>query len=948
MSIYYQNTRGLRSKTRQLYLNALNSDHSIICFTETWLNGGVKTGELFDDRYHVVRNDRCHLVSDKSDGGGVLIGLEKSSFKTVIAKPSWKVPTVDMVAVSTTLHNNKKIYVFCIYLEPRFTLTKLELLLSGLEKIIFENPTGDFLIFGDWNIPSFIDYIPGSQLTNIEAKKCEKIWEFLNLCNFSQLNSIKNKNNRTLDLIFSSVDLKFLLCKDPLVKPDDHHPPLVCDFKIKTQPAEIITFTNYKKADFLAMNSIFCNIDWMSLFNNNETVSGCVDTFYNVATKIIDEFSPVVSFKRNHFPKWYSKTTIFLLNEKWRYHRKWKKFRNPSDYRKFSELRTESGRSISSDYSSFIFTSENSIISSPRSFWSFFDQVNSDSSSIPDSISWDNRTSSSTQETAEMFASYFESVYTGNNFVIPETKDFYGISLSSLSISYDEVYERLISLNDDSSSGPDGIPPIVLKNCAFSLTFPLTVLFNISLQTCSFPSAWKTSYVIPIFKSGDKHLAINYRPVCKNSTIAQVFDNIITIKLTSVFENIIAPQQHGFTKQKSTLSNLLSFTETIHESFDEKCQLDAVYTDFSKAFDTIDHSALIFKLSCSGISGDLLRWLESYLRNRFQIVKLGKCFSKGFRTTSGVPQGSHLGPLLFLLFINDLSWILGDSVTVSLFADDLKLFRKIKSLSDIQILQEALDKLFHYCLFLNLRLNVEKCFFISFSRKLNASFPSSYTICDCPLKRVDTIKDLGVILDSKLTYTSHINFCYNKAIKMLGFLFRSCRDFKNVHSLKTIYFSYVRSHLEYCVQIWNPTKLGISAELEKIQRKFVRFLFFKRLVPGFTNFSPNEAIYIYSYHTCLANLNIQLLSSRRKFFDIDLILKTFTNQIKSTEFLQFFTFPLRIRNLRHHQSFLISTTNESSLNRCMRYFNELKLDIDEISSFPYSRSRRMALEILNS
>jgi hypothetical protein len=136
-----------------------------------------------------------------------------------------------------------------------------------------------------------------------------------------------------------------------------------------------------------------------------------------------------------------------------------------------------------------------------------------------------------------VFANFFESVYSKSSFHTPDIQDFYGVDLESLSVSYDEVFERLLELNDDSSCGPDGIPPIFLKNCAFSLTFPLTVLFNISLQSGTFPSEWKISYVTPIFKTGSKNMAKNYRPICRNCTIAQLLDSIVTKQLAATFNN---------------------------------------------------------------------------------------------------------------------------------------------------------------------------------------------------------------------------------------------------------------------------------------------------------------------------------------------------------------------------------------------------------------------------
>ncbi len=294
----------------------------------------------------------------------------------------------------------------------------------------------------------------------------------------------------------------------------------------------------FKKADFVCINTIFCNIDWISLFNNNVDVSGCVDTFYNVSR--IEEYTPIKSFKSRHYPIWFSHNTINLLKLKNKYHKRWRKYGSYYDNSMFAKLRSDCRSSIDSDYSSYVYNSENSIINCPKRFWSFVHSNKKDSCEIPDKINWQNESSENSQETSEMFADYFESVYSDSQFVQPEAKNFYGTQIDSLFVSYEDVYKRLCELKDDSSSGPDDIPPILLKNCAFSLTFPLTTLFNISLQSGMYPTSWKTSFVVPIYKTGDKSQAKNYRPICKNSTIAQIFDSIVTEKLTDFFISKIA------------------------------------------------------------------------------------------------------------------------------------------------------------------------------------------------------------------------------------------------------------------------------------------------------------------------------------------------------------------------------------------------------------------------
>jgi len=228
----------------------------------------------------------------------------------------------------------------------------------------------------------------------------------------------------------------------------------------------------------------------------------------------------------------------------------------------------------------------------------------------------------------------------------------------------------------------------------------------------------------------------------------------------------------------------LEFTETVHAAFSSKTQVDALYTDFAKAFDKVNIRALIYKLRCSGISGSLLRWMSSYLENRSQLVFLRNTMSSEFQSTSGVPQGSHLGPLLFLLFINDLPSYLEPGVEIALFADDCKFFAAIKSLSDCIRLQKCLQKFGDYCDKFLLKLNLDKCHKITFSRCRSGIIEYDYSLNGVGLSVVSTINDLGIQLDSELSFKDHTNIIYNKALKMMGFVMRSCGSFKNIMPLE--------------------------------------------------------------------------------------------------------------------------------------------------------------------
>lgn len=231
-------------------------------------------------------------------------------------------------------------------------------------------------------------------------------------------------------------------------------------------------------------------------------------------------------------------------------------------------------------------------------------------------------------------------------------------------------------------------------------------------------------------------------------------------------------------------------------------QVDVIYTDYSKCFDRIDHHVLLEKLLSVGIHGDLFRWFTSYINNRTQAVVLHGYTSAWCTIPSGVPQGSILGPLLFTLFISDIKRCFKHSY-VLLYADDMKVHKVISNLTDTQQLQDDLHRFAEYCTRNKLQLNVTKCYHVAFTRRQSV-IDSKYTINSESISKVATVKDLGIIQDSKLLYDQHIDDIVNKAFRALGFIMRTTACFRSLKPIKMLYCSFVRSHLEYASQVWNP------------------------------------------------------------------------------------------------------------------------------------------------
>lgn len=376
-------------------------------------------------------------------------------------------------------------------------------------------------------------------------------------------------------------------------------------------------------------------------------------------------------------------------------------------------------------------------------------------------------------------------VYDIENFNYIHTQDEF---TSNFQLNLNDIL-NIDDLDSNKGPGPDQIHPKFVKRLKDSLSNHLLFIFNESLKQGIFPNVWKYSYIIPIFKSGDKQLITNYRGIAIQSVFPKLFEKIVTGKLSDKLRKFINPNQHRFDSGKSTTNNLVQFTPFLRREMSSGARIDTIYTDVSKAFDKVHHSLLVAKLHKYGIRGPLLLWLESYLTKRKQTFKFVNTFSRDIDVTSSVPQGSHLGPLLFLVFINDLTILLRDC-KFSLYADDLKIFKVIKSHDDVQILQGCLSIIHLWCLKKGMSLNVSKCNVMTFSKK-RSFVEHHYSIDNKKLEQVSCVRDLGVILDKSLTFDFHIDKICNSGNSILGFIKRRAKEFCDISLTKLLYCSLV-------------------------------------------------------------------------------------------------------------------------------------------------------------
>ena len=438
---------------------------------------------------------------------------------------------------------------------------------------------------------------------------------------------------------------------------------------------------------------------------------------------------------------------------------------------------------------------------------------------------------------ADILQNQFSSVFTKEpEGSTPEMNQKTDVKIDSFDITEDMISKKIKALKADKAMGPDEMHPRLLKEINDYISKPLAIILNRSLQEGYLPRDWLKAFVSPIYKKGNKSVAETYRPISLTSIICKFLESCIkdTVMKHLIENKLLSDKQHGFISGRSTITQLLNYLDKCIEATVSGQVIDTIYFDFAKAFDTVPHKRLLEKLKAYGISGQILKWIGSFLDGRTQIVKVNGESSYEASVTSGIPQGSVLGPILFVIYINDLPDIVRSSDSF-LFADDTKIMRQISSENDSLLLQSDIDALYEWSKKWLLKFHPDKCACMGIGYSPKEEIYTSYNMNGHCLKIINSEKDLGVLFDNNLKFDMHINSIINRANRILGIV-RKTFDCLDRQIFANLYKGLVRPHLEYAAPVWSPHLMVQKEALENVQRRATR------LVPGLSQLSYPERL----------------------------------------------------------------------------------------------------------
>ena len=830
--ICHSNIRSLNKNFDRFRLlaNELEFKHSIFGLSETWLKAVSPSSLLTLDGYRLITNSR-----NAKKGGGVGFYVSENLNCELLEDLTHMSETLESIFIEIKVPNQKDIIVGEIYRPPNSNaadfVESLNVLLT--KNYLFHKTC---FIMGDFNL---------NLLNFNENTTCQ---EFLNVMLSLSYVPLTRKPTRIADSSSTLIDNIFVNKSFPDIKSGiiisditDHFPIYALVPNLMSRSSQHLRNSGIRvmsEQNLSKLREKLRSTDWSSIYNQTNSDS-CYEVFLDILVSNYNATIPLQKPSRKNYKKtprqpWISQSLLKSINRKNKLFYKYRKVPNTSNksrYTRYRNILTSVLRLAKENYYSMQF---NRYKFDSKSTWKVINEAlkTKSDTSPPKHISRDDCHINDPATIAEMFNDFFVSLGPNLANKIPKSKTKFQSFLKDKnpqSLLFEPAAEQEIkgivdNLNNKKSSGYDGITNFLLKNIINEIISPLTYILNLSLLNGKVPQKMKIAKVVPIFKKGQKDMVNNYRPISLLTSISKILERLVytrTLKFL-ISCNILSDNQFGFRKHHSTTHALLTFIDKVAHAIDDISHTIGVFLDFSKAFDTIDHEILLYKLDHYGIRGKTLKWFADYLTERKQFVNISGYDSQLKLISCGVPQGSLLGPLLFILYINDLQCS-SHILTFICFADDTNAFFSHRDPNTlINTINNELKQVQSWIHANKLSLNIEKTHYMLFSNSLKVP-PSQVTINDTNLIQVDNTKFLGLYIDKDLTWKTHINYLCKILSRNTGVLNR-LKDYFPTHILQSLYQTLISPHLNYGILAWGNSSKSLLDSLLRIQKRAIRII----------------------------------------------------------------------------------------------------------------------------
>ena len=887
------NVQGLAPQTVQSKVpfisDSITHDKQLfIGLSETWLKNH-KDAELDIEGYTLFRCDSSRKKSRRGrETGGTAFYVRDDiavSFEPIVKYAS---EAVQLICLYSKAEN---LALACLYRQPDDSVhghpstpkdlkIALNRLVSGLSEI---TPTPDIVLGGDFNLPH-VSWPEGDPISGASLNDKLMLNHLNEMCNELLLSQIvKNpthKDGNVLDLVFvNNRSLVHNTSVLPVLQSTSHHSIVQITTTYKAEPAphqttrpkpSMFRALNYfhKDTDWASLMDALGNIDWEANFKDMSSEKK-LDFLYSKCYEESVSYVPEKTLAEKIKSSRSQRARKALANRRRRIVKRLIKVKSPAVRDKLRAEMIDIEKKLQKSYRESEEYMEDKAVEAirenPKYFYKYTNKRSKCKTKIGPLLNELGQLTNNNKEMAELLCKQYSSVFSEPKSPTIDPPTEACAKLSDIHFTKEDMESVIDELSCTAAAGMDGFPAILLKKCKAQLALPLTLFWRSCLDEGYIPPRLKKSIITPIHKGESRAATVNYRPIALTSHLIKLFEKILRKHIVKFMDenHLFNSNQHGFRSGRSCLSQLLEHFDQILDLLEDGGNVDVIYLDFSKAFDKLDFKIVLRKIKSMGIEGRVFNWIQSFLTNRTQQVSVDGTLSDPAPVISGVPQGSVLGPLLFLILIGDIDDEITEAIIKS-FADDTRAIKGIYTKDDVATLQRQLQKIYKWSDDNNMSLNDKKFEGSRLGPNDTIKNETSYTSPSGQIIEMKkTVKDLGVLMSDDCTFSAHIASVIEKAKNMASWVLRTFRT-REAKPMLLLYKMLILPLLEYCSVLWSPQEVGNIQKLDDIQWAFIRKIS-----------SPADK----NYWTRLRSFKLYSLQRRRERYQIIYVWKVLEGHV---------------------------------------------------------------------